>query len=328
MKLRLSSAGIGHLLAIACTFVWSTTFIVNKMLFNDDLDPLLVILLRQTLACLLVTLTCALCMRRRPPIHGRIPLKERLSRDRLLIIAGILGIFIYYLFDNYSVKNTYVTNSSLLMTTAPIFAALIDRYIIKDSHRFTLSFSLGTLCCFLGAFLIIFNGSFMLKLSPLGDLLAIGAAVIWAVYCTLVKVVSLENARRERPRSQAEIARAFLCWGSLAMWIFYLSSGGDFSDLAGYSGRQLGMIAFLGVVASFLCLLFWNGSIARIGAVKCSLYLFASPLLAILASAVFLDERLSLVSGLGAAALLLGMALAQGFLDRFLHILRKADASG
>ncbi len=328
MKLKLGSAGAGHLLAVFCILAWAATFIVNKLLFNDDFNPLAVILLRKTLALLLMSVTCAVQAGFRWPKQARGSLKQRLRRDWRLIAAGLIGIFIYYLLDNYSVKHTFATNASLLMTISPIFTALISRYIAKETQRFGFSFILGSLCCFFGAAMIIFNGSFVLRLSPLGDMLAIGAALLWAVYSSLIKRISTENAAREHPRSEVQIARDILFWGCLGIWIFYLASGNGFADLAHYTGKQWGMIAYLGVGASYICLLFWNGSIARIGAVKCSLYMFATPLLVILASAVFLEERLRLVSGLGAVALLLGLALAQGLLDKRLHRQEPAHANG
>lgn len=309
----------GHLLAAASTVVWSSAFVINKSLFNGGVDPVLVILIRQTVAAILI---CGLCLRL--PRRGEsMKLLQRLRRDKLLIIAGVLGVAVYYLLDNYSVKNTFAANASLLLTTSPVFAAMIGRYILRDGQKLGGGFIFGTLCCFTGAAVIIFNGSFTLQLSPLGDLLAIAASMVWAVYSILVNKINEENALLERPRSQLEIIRVMFISGALFMWLFCLLTAKDLRGMAAYSPAQWGMMIYLSIMASFLCLLIWNISIVRIGVVKCSLYMFVTPLLVILASAMFLNERLTLVAGLGAAILLIGMAFAQGFARLVIDKLRR-----
>ena len=55
---------------------------------------------------------------------------------------------------------------------------------MKNSKRTPSS---GALVAFLGAALVIFNGKFILKLNPIGDLLAILSAVAWAVYSIIIR---------------------------------------------------------------------------------------------------------------------------------------------
>lgn len=49
---------------------------------------------------------------------------------------------------------------------------------------------MGFVVAFAGIFLISFNGSYHLSLNPTGDLLAIAASIVWAVYSVLTKKIS------------------------------------------------------------------------------------------------------------------------------------------
>ena len=39
----------------------------------------------------------------------------------------------------------------------------------------------------IGVGLVVFNGSFILKINPLGDILSLTAALMWAFYCLILK---------------------------------------------------------------------------------------------------------------------------------------------
>ena len=45
----------------------------------------------------------------------------------------------------------------------------------------------GSILALIGVGLVVFNGSFVLKLSPVGDLLTLLAALSWAFYSLVIK---------------------------------------------------------------------------------------------------------------------------------------------
>ena len=56
----------------------------------------------------------------------------------------------------------------------------------EDSKPLNLRFILGFVTAITGIAIISFNGSFILKINPLGDLLALCGAILWALYSVLV----------------------------------------------------------------------------------------------------------------------------------------------
>ena len=55
------------------------------------------------------------------------------------------------------------------------------------------AFFIGFICALVGVIMIIFNGSVILKLNPIGDLLAFLAGVVWALYSILIRKISTFN---------------------------------------------------------------------------------------------------------------------------------------
>ena len=70
-------------------------------------------------------------------------------------------------------------------------------------------------------------------------------------------------------------------------------------------------LLFLSLVASMLCFITWNLVVREIGAVLATNYIYLVPLVAMLTSAVVLDEPVNAVMLLGCALILAGVFLGQ-----------------
>ena len=81
---------------------------------------------------------------------------------------------------------TLASNVSILVSAAPIASALMLRLFERD-ERLSGRQIAGIGIAFFGVLFVVFNGVFVLKLNPLGDLLAVAAAFCWALYGFLAK---------------------------------------------------------------------------------------------------------------------------------------------
>ena len=70
-------------------------------------------------------------------------------------------------------------------------------------------------------------------------------------------------------------------------------------------------LLFLSLVASMLCFITWNLVVREIGAVLATNYIYLIPLVAMLTSAIVLDEPVNAVMLLGCALILAGVFLGQ-----------------
>ena len=62
--------------------------------------------------------------------------------------------------------------------------------------------------------------------------------------------------------------------------------------------------------ASFLCFLWWSVAVKEIGALATSNYVYLNPITTIVASALFLQEPMTLMAYTGSALILLGVFIA------------------
>lgn len=74
---------------------------------------------------------------------------------------------------------------------------------------------------------------------------------------------------------------------------------------------MLGNLLFLAVLASAVCYMTWNAALKSIGSVTANVYVYLSPVITLIASAIFLGEPIT-ARAVGAIALILaGLWLSQ-----------------
>jgi drug/metabolite transporter (DMT)-like permease len=185
------------------------------------------------------------------------------------------------------------------VTTAPIFTAIAAHFFVKE-ERLTRNLWIGAAIAFAGVFLVVYNGNFLLKINPLGDILSLSAAMLWAVYSILLR-------RVDRLYPTLYITRKIFFYGTLTLlpWFFYQPFTWDMKVL---SRPEVWMnLLFLGVIASSLCYVIWNKAIRVMGSIKTNNYIYFIPFITLLTAAIFLGERLTLFSLLGAVLIFLGV---------------------
>ena len=74
--------------------------------------------------------------------------------------------------------------------------------------------------------------------------------------------------------------------------------------------RDLFGLLYLGLICSALCYLLWNRALDRLGALTTNLYVYAVPLVTMLASALFLRETITGIGMLGIVLVVGGMMLS------------------
>jgi drug/metabolite transporter (DMT)-like permease len=148
--------------------------------------------------------------------------------------------------------------------------------------------------------LVVFNGNFILKLSPLGDILALAACLCWALYTLIIK-------RLQDKYSNMLITRKVFGYGLLTILPLLCVNGVNVRLLADGGAMVWGNILFLGCVASMLCFLGWNWCLGKIGSVSATNLLYLNPVVAITTSALVLGERVTWVAIIGALLILSGL---------------------
>ena len=111
---------------------------------------------------------------------------EKLSHELYFLAAGASGVTVYYLLENMALTYSLTSNVSIIVSIAPFLTAVMAHLVLKD-EKMKKSFVWGFVVAILGVALVTFNGRAVLKLNPIGDTLAVGAAVVWAVYAIVIR---------------------------------------------------------------------------------------------------------------------------------------------
>jgi drug/metabolite transporter (DMT)-like permease len=260
----------------------------TKVLINAGLRPDEIFTLRFVIAYLLIL----------PFSWRRLFLGS--VRDELIALSlGLTGGSLYFIVENYALAYGYCSNVSLIVCLTPLVTALIVgwRY---PAERLGKGGALGSLLALGGMALVVFNGNFVLKLSPLGDVLALAACLCWALYSLLIKHL---GARYDNML----ITRKVFAYGLLTIIPLLLWRGMDIALVIEGGAAVWGNILFLGVVASMLCFLGWNWCLARLGTVRATNFLYLNPVVAIVSSALVLGERVTWIALTGAVLILAGL---------------------
>ena len=289
---------LGHFLAFLTVAIWGSTFVFTKMLLLHGLSPAQIFTLRFIVAYLLL-LAFELVSRRQS-----FRLFSASWRDELtILLLGITGGSVYFLTENAALLYTTATNTSLIVCSCPLFAMLLVAVAYRQSERFTRVQVVGSLLACLGMAVVVLNGRFVLHLSPVGDMLAFGACLCWAVYSLLMKSVT------ER-YSVFFITRKVFFYGLLTILPYYIVIPGFPTMEVIFSSEVLWNLLFLSVVASMICFLVWNWVIHQLGAVIATNWVYLNPITTIIFAWWLLHEQITLWFLLGSLLIIVGMILS------------------
>jgi len=282
----------GHLSAFFTVSIWGTTFIATKVLLSS-FSPGEILFFRLGLAYVTLLL-----------ISPHIIKYKNIREELLFAAAGLSGITLAFLFQNTALSYTSVSNTSVLMSTSPFFTAILAHFFLKD-EELSAGFFTGLGAAIAGIVLIAFNGNFILKLNPLGDLLAVLSAAAWAVYSILMKKISALRYNNIQCTQKIFFYGLFFLIPMLGMLGFKFNPD-RFASLP-----VLLNILYLGIGASALCYVSWNLAVSVLGAVKTSVYIYVEPVIAVAASVVFLSEIITPTAAAGMALIMAGLYLSE-----------------
>lgn len=281
-----------HILAIVTSAIWGTTFISSKLLLDNGLSPAAIMALRFAIAYIFML----------PFVKGKWWC-QNIKDEFLMVVLGIMGGSAYFLLENTALLYTQASNVAIIIAATPLLTMLTVNIMNKGkgADRKLYLYSMLSLA---GVALVVFNGNFILKLNPIGDLLTLGAALTWAIYSIVLNKV-------EGRYPLMMITRKIFFYGVLTLLPYCLYEGW------GVTGSMLmrpvvwGNLLFLGIIASLVCYVTWNMVINKLGTIEATNYLYINPIVAMLASYIFLEEKITWLAIVGATLILAGVYFAQ-----------------
>lgn len=294
-----------YLLASFMIIMWGSSLISTKYLLLAGLNPSEIYIIRFIIAYL-----CLLAFTWRT-------LGVRFWRDEFIFfLCGLFGGSVYFIGENIALTLTNTNNVGLLVSTAPLLTALIARIFFPE-EKITRGVVIGSVIAFIGVGFVMFNSSHAVEINPLGDILALAAAAAWAIYSLLLRRV---NGHYDI----MTLTRKVFFYGiitSLPLTFTFDNhlTAEIFSDPWVWFNLLL-----LSIVMSMCCYLIWNKMVEEWGPIVSSNWIYLQPIVTLIACAIFLNESISLIGGIGIALVFIGVVFA-GIYDQ---ILDRHKASG
>jgi drug/metabolite transporter (DMT)-like permease len=268
--------------------MWGTTFVSTKVLLNNGLPPASIFFFRFLLAYVVILFLA-------PKRLWANCLKD----EFLLFCLGLTGGSVYFLVENTALEYTLVSNVALLVCTTPLLTVILSHWFVKG-ERLRKTVLYGSLLALLGVACVIYNGNFVLKTNPIGDLLSLSASLMWAIYTIILK-------RLDNRYPVMFLTRKIFFYGLLTILPVFC-----FSPLVTDAAILLRPVVsanllFLGLFASMLCYVLWNNTIKYLGPIRSSNYLYLNPIVSLITSAIIIHEKITPVALIGTAFVLSGV---------------------
>ena len=280
-----------HLITALVVIIWGTTFVSTKVLIQHGLGPIEIMFYRFLLAyfCLLMV------------SHKRL-WADNWKDEFMLMLSGLTGGTFYFIAENTALGITQASNVALLVCTTPIFTALLVHWIFKEPLRRNMI--IGSIIALIGVGLVVFSGSVLLQINPLGDFLSIMAALMWAVYCLILKPLG-------KKYSTAFITRKVFLYSVISLLVYFLFDPLQVKIEVLFHPVVTLNLLFLGIVASMLCFIAWNAAVKVLGPSRTANYIYVQPFSTLVLSSIILSEIITLASMIGALCIIGGVYLAE-----------------
>ncbi|ABX41449.1 DMT family transporter [Lachnoclostridium phytofermentans] len=280
---------LGHVFALFTILIWGATFIASKMLLTE-FTPFQIMLMRFIIAYVVL-----LIMNHK--------LHKIIWKDEIMFcLLAIFGSTLYFICENIALTYTLASNVGIIIALAPILTALLAHFTTHD-ERLHKGIFLGFFVAFIGVVLVVFNGTVLLKLNPMGDILSLLAAVMWAVYSTLLK-------RCVHKYDGIYLTRRVVFYAILTTLPLVIKENKYFPLETLKEPKLFLSLMLLGILGSGICYVTWNYASKWLGIVVTNNYIYLNPFVTMVAAGVLLGEPITIMGLLGSALIIGGIIIS------------------
>lgn len=292
-----SSTMLAHACMLCTAIVWGLSFVSTSVLTRNGLHPVEIYLYRFILAYLILL-----------AISHRYFRAYTWRDEFLFLILGLSGGSLYFITENIAIARTEVANVSLITTLSPLITTFMMGALYKNERpgRWIV---MGSIIAAVGVALVVFGGEGEASFNPVGDLLALAAAVSFSIYSIVIKKINPTY-------STWFITRKTFFYGIITALPF-LAMEPEHAPMEVLLRTEVwGNIAFLGLVCSLTAYLILALSIKVLGPITASNYLYAQPIVTMIAGIVILSQPVSWGGWTGCVLIIGGLWLGEALTRR------------
>lgn len=282
----------GYVFIMIAVLFWGVSATIAKYLFTHNVDTLIIVQTRSSLAFFLLFGTFV--------IFNRPLLKIDLKDLGPLIVLGVIGIastnFLYY----YTVKETTVATAILIQYTAPVMVTLYAVFFHEE--RFTKIKLFALALSMIGCFLAVSGGDVTtIRIRGLGLLTGIGSAI---TYSSMI-IMSKNLLRKYRNWTVLIYAFGF----AMLFWLFINTPAQIISQ--GYTLHDWGIFLLFSICSILIPYSFFCAGLHHVQASRASIVSTLEPVAAIVSAYLLIGELLNFVQVLGAITVLVAVSLLE-----------------
>lgn len=282
---------LSHAGAFCAAAAWGTSFLCTKILMEDGgFTPIEMYVYRFAAAYIILLLFTFTNLK-----------SKSLADELTLALCGICAGSLYFITENYALTLTTAGNVSLLSSISPIFTTILVAIMYRQ--RIRPGVIIGSVIAFIGAGCIIFSHGESIEFRPTGDVLALSAALSWAIYTVAIKkLLPLYSG--------LFITRKLFFYGLLtALPLLFCSDAPSHLHLLFDIAHPTYLLnfLFLVLVCSIGAYLLWNIVMKILGPVTANNYIYLQPPVTMIAAYIFLGENIYPLGYVGCALILGGL---------------------
>lgn len=277
-----------YMACISAVVLWSASFIATKLAYNT-FAPIQLGAVRTCLAAVLFWLI-------RQVKNDREKIRKE-DRKRIAV-SSLFGITLYFALENTGISMTSASNAALIVAAFPAITLLLEFWVYRLKPAFHKS--LGIVLSIIGvAILTQITAEGHMK-SVWGNLILIGAGVVWALYNFMTRSLS--------PKYSA----LTLTYYQMAAGIIWFI---PFVFLEGAAWRAPSVVSvnaliFLCIGCSVAAFLLYNFGLKKLSASASVSLMNLVPVLGLAFSVLILGEAVSIIQIIGGIIVIVGVILS------------------
>ncbi len=265
-------------IVIAC-FFWGISYMSSKIALTV-FTPLTLAFTRFFIASIVLSVLFIFLGKRQKPEIKDLP---------RFASAGIIGIAIYFTFENNGIKLTSASLASMVIASVPVFGLIGDCIINKA--KITTKKVVSVLLSLIGVFLIVTGNSSEIEWSGhfLGYIFMFGAALTWVTTNFIIKPLY-------KKYSGLTITFYQILFGTVALAPFAIK---NFPKEGVFEGVIIGNVLFLGLCCSAAAYFLYIYALDRLGVMLTTLFVNFVPVITVISSFFLLHEKVTFTQLMG-----------------------------
>ncbi len=281
-----------YVVVILSMIFWGMTFVWTKIVLNYW-EPITIILFRLIVSSAMIFGFLK--------IFGRI---EKIHRKDygIFLLSALFNPFLYFLGENYGVKYSSATVSSVVIATIPVFTAIAARSIYKE--KLTAINVLGMALSIVGIFVMLSGPSLTFAASGRG-LTWLSLAVVSAVFYAIALKKLTKNYS-----SATIVATQNFIGVFLFLPLFFIFDFQHFVSV-NITGELITNLLLLAVFGSSLAFIFFTIGTRELGVSRTSLFTNLIPFFTAITSFFILREEFTVLKIIGMVTVIAGVVMSQ-----------------